>query len=621
MKTPLFPRFGLALTTFTALGLNTSFPAIAGEFRSIDGTGNNPSNSTLGVAGTELIRLFDSAYQDDISEPRGGGFMTPATLPNARDISNAIANQTTSVPNYLNASDWIWQWGQFIDHDLDLNEDSDPSDPSSESFPIPVNDPTDPLSPGPLPFTRVPGVAGTGIPGVPREQGNQITSFIDASVIYGSDRVRAEALRTFNQGMLTSSTTTVNGREEILPMFNTPGLPNANPFHRSPEELFLSGDVRINENVTLTATHTLFFREHNRLAEEIYDRIDNPSDPLFQKFEDFQATNPGLTEEQAKDEFTYQTTRKMVGAQIQQITYNEFLPLLLGPEFTQVEGLGLGGGFGLDPYSGYNELIDPSIANEFANAAYRLGHTQLSNELQCINKSGTTTIFLGDAFFNPEFVSTNGADCLYLGLASQTAQAVDNFVVDGVRNFLFPAPTGGFDLAAVNIQRGRDVGLPAYVDVYEALGLGTINDFRDLPFAPAVSDLFDSIYTDVAQIDLWIGGISELPINGGLLGPTFNLIVSDQFWRLRNGDRFFYLNEDPDNNQLAHILAIEPDFLNTTLADIIRRNVSDDYVAANIPDNVFLTRSTPEPGTVISLLAFGGTGISVLLRQKLSPSS
>lgn len=137
---------------------------------------------------------------------------------------------------------------------------------------------------------------------------NQITHFIDASNVYGSDDVRAAALRT-NDGtgrLLVSA-------GDLLP-FNSPGLPNAGG---TGPELFLAGDVRANEQVGLTAMHALFVREHNRLAAEIA------------------GSSPELTGEEI-----YQEARRFVGALMQSITYNEFLPALLGAN-------------ALTPYRGY----------------------------------------------------------------------------------------------------------------------------------------------------------------------------------------------------------------------------------------------------------------------------
>lgn len=264
---------------------------------------------------------------------------------------------------------------------------------------------------------------------------------------------------------------------------------------------------------------------------------------------------------------------KVVSAQIQIITYNEFLPILIGETL-------------LEDFSGYKPYVNPSISNEFANAAYRLGHTLLNNQIHRFDDQGLKPIALGDAddpskavFFNPKEVSVNGIDSLLRGLILQEAQELDNFIVDGVRNFLFPAGTGGLDLASVNIQRGREVGLPSYVDTYEQLFGIKITSFEELPFASDVIDLFQEAYNDVGQIDLWLGGISELSAHhGGLLGPTFSFFIKDQFARAAAGDRFFFLND------LKELTVLDEDLTHTNLSTIIRRNTSQGYL---VQDNAF----------------------------------
>ncbi len=556
----------LTLTSFATLGFAVSLPAQAIEFRSIDGSNNNLDNPTWGEAEIELIRLLEPDYSDGISAPAG------MNRPNPRAISNAIASQSESLPNPFNASDWLWQWGQFVDHDLDL---TDPP-AGAEFLPIPVpND--DPVFPprSIIPFRRNAAAPGTGTDSNnPRQQVNAITAYIDGSSVYGSDLERANFLRTGEGGKLKTSA------GNLLP-FNTANLENANPFGVSPDNLFIAGDVRANEQIALTAVHTLFVREHNRLADEI------AADPTTSQ----KAADAGLS----VDDYIYQTTRRIVGAQIQAITYNEFLPLLLG------EGA-------IDPHSGYDETVNPSISNEFSTAAYRVGHTMLSPELQRINNDGTSagSISLRDSFFSPQEITKNGIDSLLLGLASQNAQAVDAFLVDDVRNFLFPAGNGGLDLAAVNIQRGRDHGLPSYNQARRGLGLGGYTSFDQITSDAEIAQRFRDIYgtTDgqdnIDLVDLWIGGIAEDAYNGGMVGELFNVILSDQFQRLQDGDRFFYL-ADQD------LLNFRPDIGDTRLSDIIRRNSA----ITTIQDNAFIiAQDVPEPSALFGLFligVFGGT--------------
>ncbi len=563
MKTIKLHQLGLALTSFAALGFATSVPATAATFRSIDGSGNNIANPTWGQADTQVFRLLPPAYEDGISAPAG------ADRPSARAISNAVLSQSGSVTNSLGASDWLWQWGQFIDHDLTLTEPHSPSEPFN--IPVPAGDPFfDPFNTGTeeigLNRSLYDPATGAGI-GNPRQQIQEITSYIDASNVYGSDPVRADFLRT-NDGTGKLKTSAGN----LLP-FNTALLPNAQAGGPLDPSFFIAGDVRANEQIGLAATHTLFVREHNRLADEIA------------------AANPTLSGEEI-----YQRARKIVGAQIQVITYNEFLPLLLG------DGA-LGG------YSGYDDTVNASISNEFANGVYRVGHTTLSPQLQRINNDGTSpgSIALRDAFFNTTPILDQGIDSLLFGLASQEAQEIDTLVVDDVRNFLFGPPgAGGFDLPSLNIQRGRDHGLPSYNQTRIGLGLGAVNSFADITSDVSAQNKLASIYDTVDDIDLWIGGLAENHFNGGIVGEVFHTIIADQFSRTRDGDRFFYLNDD-------HLLSLAPDIGNTTLSDIIRRNST----ITNIQDNAFVVaQDVPEPSTMLSLFVLGALGVGSRLKRK-----
>ena len=256
------------------------------DIRSIDGSGNNSSDAEMGAVLTPLQRYASPDYADDVSALAGDD------RPSARAISNAVSSQTGSIPNRLHASDWLWQWGQFLDHDIDLTDAAQPLEPAYISVPIgdPYFDP-DGTGAAEIPLNRSIYDSETGTePGNPRQQLNEITAWIDASNVYGSDEARATALRA-NDGsgeLLTSA-------GDLLPL-NVDGLPNAGG---SSDSLFLAGDVRANEQAGLTAVHTLFVREHNRQAQ-IY-----------------RADHPNWTGEQI-----YQETRQLIGAYIQAISFN-----------------------------------------------------------------------------------------------------------------------------------------------------------------------------------------------------------------------------------------------------------------------------------------------------------
>ncbi|MCB1798049.1 MAG: PEP-CTERM sorting domain-containing protein [Gammaproteobacteria bacterium] len=225
------------------------------------------------------------------------------------------------------------------------------------------------------------------------------------------------------------------------------------------------------------------------------------------------------------------------------------------------------------------------------------------------NEIAAGHLALRDAFFTPETVLTDangGIDPVLRGLVSQLGQEVDPFLVDDVRNLLF-GPMG-FDLAALNMQRGRDHGLPSYVEMRDVMfgnqmGYTTFNDWSDLDgiMADAIIDALQSVYDDVRDIDLWIGGLAEAHVNGGMLGELFSAIVGDQFSRLRDGDRFWYQNGMFETEWMEFIEG-------STLSAIIMRNTG----ITGLQANVFFV---PEPG-VLLLLSIGIAGMG--MRRKSS---
>lgn len=509
------------------------------EPRAFDGRGNNVAYPTWGAADTTLLRKTGvTSYADGVSE------MT-VSRPNPRTISNHVLHQGRSVLNSRGSSDMVWQWGQFIDHDITLSLDN-PDEP------IPVTVPRgdvffDPGRTGQafIQASRSESDPRTGTgPENPRRQINVLTAFVDGSGVYGSDSRRAYALRTNDgTGRLRTSF-----RGLMLP-FNQHALENEGGSHRS--DLFVAGDVRVNEQIGLISVHTLFVREHNRLAEELADR------------------DPGLSGEDI-----YQIARKIVGAEIQAVTYNEFLPQLLGSDT-------------LDPYTGYDPTVDPTIASEFSAAAYRVGHTLLSPKLLLVDDEGQRIQqSLAESFFTPAFIRDNGISMVLRGLAGQKAQEVDSKVISEVRNFLLRGPMGPrFDLVSLNIQRGRDHGLADFNTVKQAYGLDPVESFADISSDADVQSALRSVYGDISDLDLWVTALAEDHVPGTSVGETLQAIIADQFRRLRDGDRLWFEN---DPYFLAHPTLME-ELRSVTLADIIRRNTPIDNEISN---NVFTAPDT-----------------------------
>ncbi len=494
------------------------------EYRSADGSGNNIANPELGTPGQALKRVAEPDYGDGISTSAG------AERPSARQISNELSDiEGDGLRSDRGLSAFIYVWGQFIDHDIDLTE----TQINGEKFPIavPKGDTSfDPSGTGTasIALTRSQYDATTGTStSNPREQISAITAYIDGSQVYGSDQATADGLRTF-----------VGGRLKIT----SDGL-----IPQDESGMVIAGDIRASENISLTAIQTLFVREHNRLAKSIA------------------AKDRSLTDEQV-----YQQARALVIAEIQSITYNEFLPALLGTR-------------SISQYRGYDSTVDPTVANEFSTAAFRFGHSTLNDDIGFFDNNGRDVreeIELKDAFFNPSLLEETGIDSLLKYEASSQSQEIDLAVIDGLRNFLFGDPgQGGLDLVALNIQRGRDHGLSDYNSTRVAYGLTAVKSFADITSNVELQNKLQALYEGVDNIDLWVGLLAEDHLAGSSVGKLTQKIISDQFTRLRDGDRFYFENifKGQQLNELKQ----------TTLANIIQRNTT----VRGLQQNVFFMKA------------------------------
>jgi peroxidase len=481
-------------------------PVVIGESRPIDGTGSNPDNPDWGAAGQELLRLADANFDDGI------GALAEADRPNAREVSDAIALQDGDEPNSLGVSDLLWAWGQFVDHDIDLTQ---AGTSESADIVVPAGDPAfDPSGSGTatIAFSRANPIDGTGET-TPRQYANEITAYIDGSQVYGSDEETAQSLRDEGGKLLLD--------EDGLLLLTDGGV--------------LAGDIRAAENLPLTSLQTLFAREHNWWVDQLARQ------------------DPSLS-----DDELYAGARQRVEAEIQAITYNEFHPILLGEN-------------AIADYAGYDPSVNPGISVEFSTAVYRFGHSLISDTIQRLDETGQTieagNLALVNAFFAPQELNENGGiDPVLRGLADGTAQELDNHLVEDLRSFLFAGPGGpGLDLASLNIQRGRDLGVASYNDLREAMGLERAESFNDVTSDPQLANDLQSLYGDVDQLDAWVGGLAEDHVNGGLLGETFSTVIIDQFTRLRDGDPFWSQGSDLPQDELDALWS-------TTLSDVIERN-------------------------------------------------
>jgi peroxidase len=463
-------------------------------FRSIDGT-NDSSPSNTNTTNSPEARIAPPNFAPGTTNGLVDG-------PNPREISNVVSSgDNADAHDGDNLSAWMYVWGQFVDHDLDLT----PQDTTNHiNIAIPADDPSLPGG-GSISLSRFKLDPATGT------AENTVTGWMDASQIYGSDQKTADSLRLPDGHLKTSD-------GDNLPITNG---------------MFAAGDVRASENPDLTSVTTLWVREHNYQVDRLAkDHPDWSGDQL------------------------YQNARAIVTAEIENITYTEFIPHLLGTP--------------LPDYQGYKSNVDPRITQEFSTAAFRFGHSIVSGTETKLDNMGNAmgSQDLSQAFFDtPHDVEANdGVDALIRNFASDPAQANDVYAINDLRNLLAASPDF-MDLIAIDIQRERDLGIGTLNQTREALGLPAYTSFDQISSDPAVQHNLEQVFGSVDNVDLFIGGLAEDHIDGGMVGCTFNAILADQFENLRDGDPNWWQNQGFDQPTTDMIQ-------NTTLADIIDRNTN-----------------------------------------------
>ena len=284
------------------------------------------------------------------------------------------------------------------------------------------------------------------------------------------------------------------------------------------QECFLAGDVRVNEQTGIIVMHTIWLREHNRIATKLEE------------------LNPEWSPAKV-----FLVARHIVGGELQAITYNEYLPAILGETiYSSLIGSYLDGG-------GYNPTMNPSIPNAFAAAAFRFGHSQIQPFFDRLDENFQSLeigpLKLMDAFFNPsQYKSSGGTDPLLRGMLTKSARRVDEFLNSILTNHLFQTNgSQGMDLASLNIQRGRDHGIPPYM-VWKRWAMRECNLSSEFQNQLTLMRLLQT-YGSLETVDLWVGGLSEERLPGSILGATFACIFARTFGPIRHGDRFYYEND------------------------------------------------------------------------------
>jgi hypothetical protein len=602
------------------------------EVESLDGTGNNQANPTWGKAGTNYSRVAAANYAD--------GHSAMVTGPNVRYVSNRVFQDLgQNIFDEHRVTQWGWTWGQFLDHTFGLAADGT----IKADIPFNAADPlerfTDTL--GVVPFTRTAAAPGTGVTNA-RQQINTVNSYLDAWAVYGGTSNRLEWLRSGpDDGNMSNNSAKLMLPGGYLPRRDARGDPASAPVMAIDGRLIgndakamVAGDVRANENLGLTAVQTLFAREHNRIVSLLPNT---------------------LTQQQKFD-----IARRVVIAEQQYVTFNEFLPAM---------------GVALPRYTGYKSNVNTSLSDEFATVGYR-AHSQVHGEFELETDPSRYTaatlvalkaqgvgiepqpdgslklaVPLDVAFFNPDLLSQLQLGPMLKAIGEESQYNNDEQIDDAMRSTLFQIPvsgnpgcfddptlphcfTGVVDLGAMDIQRGRDHGMPSYNDLRQAYGLPRVTSFtqitgessEDFPSDPLLtpgheaddlnsldftklSDIdgkpvaipdttnntathavrrtplaarLKAVYGSVDKVDAFVGTVAEKHVGGSNLGALQQVMWQKQFTALRDGDRFFYGN----NPQLASIRDQYGIDFHHSLSQIIAANT--DIPLAGLNDDVFL---------------------------------
>ncbi|HYN95489.1 MAG TPA: peroxidase family protein, partial [Pilimelia sp.] len=597
------------------------------EPRSLSGHGNNVAHPEWGTANTIYPRVAPAAYIDGIHQPPTG--------PNARWISNRIFNDTgVLIYSARNISTWGFVWGQFVDHTIALRRGRRQTGEDGELANIPT-DPADPIEEfrndlDVVFVNRSIPADGTGET-TPRDQTNQLSSYLDAVTVYGEEEGRLNWMREGPaDGDMSKSGARLLLRDGYLPRRNHRGNPDTAPsmvFGAMPDpaQAIVAGDQRANENPMLSATQTLFAREHNRIVSLL--PADMPAEDKFQ------------------------IARAVVIAEQQYITYHEYLPSL---------------GVRLPRYTGYKPSVDTGVTNEFATVGYR-AHSMISPQLELeteaarysaetidwLRSLGVKFTVQGDkvkiiaphgyaTFFQPDLIERLQLGPVLQGIGLTPMCENNELIINRIRSLVAPVTEttqAVNDLAAVDVERGRDHGLPYYNDLRRAYGLAPrtsfreitgedseefpadplltpgdeINDLRSLDFVelydlngrpttaaannatrgvrrtPLAARLKAVYGGDLEKIDAFVGMVCEAHVAGTEFGELQLAIWRRQFAALRDGDRFFY-EHNPLLRFIRRTFGID---YRTTLGDLIARNT--DIPRRQLARNVFFARRGQGP--------------------------
>lgn len=383
---------------------------------------------------------------------------------------------------------------------------------------------------------------------------------------------------------------------------------------------YIAGDGRVNENFGLTSIHHIFHEEHNYQVQNLIDALhrDAVTSGDLTNLHNYQIDtghqNAAGDFIASNGEIAWNTDKVFAGVKL--IVEMEY-------QHSAVDQYARNVSPNIQEFVGYSPEKNAAVSLEYAQSAFRFGHSQLRETIDAIDPTkGLTGKIMGyaleQAFLSPDKYASTGAAAVILGMSHQQANEIDEFLTPALNQGLLGQP---LDLAAINIARGRDVGLPDLNTLRTTMGLqayASWTDFGqnmqhpsslanfiaaysfdgDLAKAQAIVGLADGSINEgddaalgmtvdeanaflnggdsgFQHIDSWLGGLAEIHQPGGLLGETFDKIFVDQIESLMDGDRFYYLYRLA-GQQFGEEVA------NGQLKDLVERNTGLTHLNGNI---------------------------------------
>ncbi len=395
---------------------------------------------------------------------------------------------------------------------------------------------------------------------------------------------------------------------------------------------FIGGDGRVNENIALTSIHEVFHSEHNAMLEQIKVMV---------------AARPDAAS--WTNEMYFQAAKLVTEMEYQHLVFGEFARKL-SPNVNAFGGYDVS----LDPaitaefahavYRFGHSMLTDTVAMEGFDA-------------NGVANGQDNSMGLIEAFLNPTAFSHTVAGEVAIGSSKQVGYEIDEWVTGALRDNLVGLP---LDLATLNIVRGRDSGIASLNEVrqqlfdqtgmtsllaytsWEDFGLNLLHpeslknfiaaysadailtqfatqhtlaewkalqatsagaaEYAEGLAAAADAALNDGTFMSTDQgfqdIDLWLGGLAEAKVEGGMLGSTFDFVFATQMVKLQVADRFYYLERLAGTDLLAEIEG-------QLFSDIVMRNTGVKHLYSDIfsvaDSYVEMADSTVHEATITAL--------------------